>query len=132
MKILGDTIVDVLHQAAQLRMRRTELLAGNLANVDTPGYQPVDIDFARELRLRLGGSQLRRTDARHLPAPEPRPAPEVRVDAQVQPGLDGNTVSLERQLAKLGGNRLQYEATMAALRKKLAMLRYAVNEGGGA
>ncbi|RME29492.1 MAG: flagellar basal body rod protein FlgB [Deltaproteobacteria bacterium] len=130
MKILGDSLVDVLHKAAEIRQERHQIIAGNIANADTPGYVPVDLDFSRELARRIGVQTLVRTDERHLPVEAPDGPPEVFADPVTMPGLDGNYVSLERQMAKLGSNHLAYEATVAALKKKLAILRYAVTEGG--
>ena len=130
MIVLADEVIDILQRAAELRSDRMQLLAGNVANIDTPGYLPVDLDFQKELRRYLAGSPVVRTDERHLPPPPTDVQPEVFSDPQIQPGLDGNAVSLERQVAKIGENRMLYEATLQALRKKLALLRYAVNEGG--
>ena len=67
-------------EALNLRAQRQEILAGNIANADTPGYQARDIDFANQLNKvmaqgRPGGSgvALSLTSARHNPAQNLQP-----------------------------------------------------------
>ena len=49
--------VDVLGKAADASWKRNEILANNMANVDTPGYKRQDIDFESQLRRALGNSR---------------------------------------------------------------------------
>ena len=67
----ADRVMGVSPQALHLRAQRLELIAGNLANADTPGYKARDIDF-RQAMAAAGGApgsgELRRTHARHLTA----------------------------------------------------------------
>ncbi|MDX1697754.1 MAG: flagellar basal body protein, partial [Thiohalobacterales bacterium] len=44
-----DRLFGVHAQALQLRARRSELLASNLANADTPDYKARDLDFGKVL-----------------------------------------------------------------------------------
>ena len=43
-------------QALMLRAERQRLIAGNIANADTPGYQARDFDFAAALRAATGSA----------------------------------------------------------------------------
>lgn len=115
-----DRVSGVLAQALALRLERQHLLAGNIANANTPGYVPVDMRFDRVLERALGGEQAAGSEA----------APEVVYDPAVVPGLDGNAVALDRELAKLSENSTLYHAANRALQKKLGMIRYAISEGG--
>ena len=132
MSPIPDRTCGLLHRAMALRLDRMHLLASNIANVDTPGYTPVDMDFeqvfVRSLEAEAG---LARTSERHLTAaPLREESAGLYYDPAGTPGLDGNTVSLDRETAKMSENMLQYDAAARALQKKLAMLRYAVNDGG--
>jgi flagellar basal body rod protein FlgB len=49
----------------------------------------------------------------------------------VSGGLDGNSVSLEREMSKLAANDLRYDGAVKIVTGKLAMLRYAANDGSG-
>ncbi len=54
---------------------------------------------------------------------------QVREEEVVRPGGDGNAVSLEREMAKIGANRLRYETIGRIVRQQLGLLRYAAQEG---
>jgi flagellar basal body rod protein FlgB len=56
---------------------------------------------------------------------------EASEDTTVSGGLDGNSVSLEREMSKLAANDLRYDGAVKIVTGKLAMLRYAANDGSG-
>jgi flagellar basal-body rod protein FlgB len=113
--------------ALNVRDRRTEVLASNLANADTPGYKARDLDF----RAVLNGV---RSD--HLPLatthPEHRQPPALSQDSGVlyrvpaQPSLDGNTVESEQEHIRYAENALQYQATLRFLGDDFAGLKTAI------
>src|SRR3982751_4290087 len=51
-----DQYVSVHATALDVRSRRSELIANNLANADTPGYQARDIDFRQAMARAAGDS----------------------------------------------------------------------------
>ena len=70
-----DAALRFQQEALNLRAQRQEILAANIANADTPGYQARDIDFSSELkkvmergRAERTGVALAMTSSRHLPA----------------------------------------------------------------
>jgi flagellar basal-body rod protein FlgB len=141
MKIFDATLT-TLERALDVRLTRQSVLAGNVANADTPGFQPRDVDFAAAMAAVRPG-------ATPLPSPEgtARPgdlaltaagalspgAPEQFVTAVpgAPAGLDGNAVDLDRTLVAVSENALQYGAAAKAAGKKLAILKYAANDGQG-
>lgn len=109
-------------QALTLRAERQRLIASNIANADTPGYQAREIDFARTLRQLTGGAAavgapalLQGTDGRHLATGG---TSAVLRDSQMlyaapsQTNLDGNTVDMDRERASFADNGVKYEATL--------------------
>jgi flagellar basal-body rod protein FlgB len=131
MKLFDQTLV-TLESALDVRLQRQNLLSGNVANADTPHYRPVDLDFSKALS---------QAQAIHDPAPVPsmaRPGdlplvvaagpgaagPVVIETAAGAPGIDGNRVDLDRAMATLSENAMQYSATTKSIGKKLALLRY--------
>ena len=56
--------VNVLGKAADASWLRNDILANNLANVDTPGYKRKDIDFESQLRRALGSSRYESVDSK--------------------------------------------------------------------
>ena len=120
MTLVGDRMQPWFEQALDLSARRHELLSGNIANVDTPNYVPRDIDFraALDRELTLDGTQL---ETSGLQAQD-------RMD--VPPRLDGNQVDLDKELTLFASNRTFHELATEVVSRRLALMRYAIDEGG--
>ena len=105
-------------QVLALLAQRQKVLAGNIANADTPGFKARDFDFAQALAAARGeGSHLAATAPGHLaangvPAQAAAAAPQLLWRTVDQPALDGNTVDLDRERAHFADNALRYEATL--------------------
>lgn len=113
---------------------RHAVLAGNVANVDTPGFQPLELERV-DAGLAQAGT-LASTAPGHQVASGPDgaagPSPEVRTfaDPDRSVGPDGNAVSLERELAKIDANRVRYGVSSELVSRRMALLRYAASDGG--
>jgi len=110
-------------------LRRHELLLSNVANAQTPGYRPHELQFREVLD---GEGAMVRTNETHLQALPPKKDSadeDVYEDVAISPAPDGNAVSMERQLAKLAANSLRFRATTELLNRRMALLRYAANDG---
>ena len=117
----------LLQHSLDYHLRRHGLLASNIANAETPGYQPLDLSFQATLSRTV---DLRGSDARHLGASEEsRFSRGIFTDPSGTPGNDGNTVSLDREMAKLTANSIRYRSAAEMLGRRVAMLRYAVSDG---
>ena len=115
---LTDTL-DFHGQALALRSERQRLIAGNIANADTPGYAARDFDFAAALRQATGAASaatalpLAASRPGHVAAGTAGPAtPELLYATASQTGLDRNTVDMDRERATFADNSLRYEATL--------------------
>jgi flagellar basal-body rod protein FlgB len=87
------------------------VLAGNIANADTPNYRARDFDFAAALQNALsgrsqghGGLPLATTAARHLPGDARVGADSAEVSPAAQPSADGNTVEMDVERAQFAEN----------------------------
>ena len=156
---LFDPTLKTLERALDARLLRHNVLAGNLANANTPGFIPRDIDFEAAMRRSLqpaapgapspapgaggillasfdprGGAPLRATSA-DLPLSLSDTSAEGGLGSPIVAapstgaGLDGNAVDVDRALSALAENAIQYGASARAAQKKLAMLRYAASDG---
>jgi flagellar basal-body rod protein FlgB len=119
--ILFDRTMQGLAEALTLHQRRHEVLASNLANVETPRFRARDLDFAVALREAFEGRQRDAVAATS--------APRVVEDLTAPPRADGNTVDLDLQMAKLGANGGRYVALARILALRIGLLRQAI-EGG--
>lgn len=102
--------------------RRQEMIAGNLANLDTPGYRSKDIVFHEQFSSEIRGGEMRRSMSH-------RDETVVRDDEQ--PDQDGNSVSLEKQMARSASNTMRFQALAELLSRKIGMLKYAAGDGRG-
>ncbi len=133
MKLLFDRLSSTLEHALDFRLERGNMISANLANVDTPGYTPVDIKFDEQLGQFLSGKNppnMSRTDVEHLGAFETAPRGEVEFDYFSLPNQDGNSVDLDHEMSKLAENQLLYKATTKVYSKRMALIKYAIQEGG--
>lgn len=128
MKTLFTTI-DTLEKAMTFHRERHAVLAGNVANVDTPGFRPFDLT---RTDAPLGAISLTRTDTQHLPVGSQVGEVTLSFDGSGESvGADGNAVSMERELAKMDANRVRYLTSAELTSRRVALLRYAASDGNG-
>jgi flagellar basal-body rod protein FlgB len=110
---LTDSL-DFHGQALQLQAERAKLIAGNIANVDTPGFKARDFDFAAALRDATGSAGLGSgIGSRILSSGEPGvPDPTLRYALPSQTNLDGNSVDMDRERDAFASNSVKYESTL--------------------
>ena len=115
-------VLDFQSQALILRAERQRLVASNIANADTPGYQARELDFANALRAATGLSPAGSPSAGSPPAVShpahdllplgQDEAPDLLYARHSQDSLDRNTVDLDRERATSVDNSVKYEATL--------------------
>ncbi|QDG51326.1 flagellar basal body rod protein FlgB [Persicimonas caeni] len=134
MSFLNDPSMAVLEQGLGLSLRRQLVINSNVANIDTPGFTPSDIDFDAELQKAIGaGRGPRRTHHDHLNADGARRSEVSTFERPDGPaGADGNSVDLDVQMARMSQNAVLYQASTRAVSKKIALLKYAVTQGSEA
>ncbi len=121
----------VHEQGVLLREQRTELLANNIANADTPGFKARDIDFhAALLNAQQRQSTIAKTDSRHFDI-ELKSRHEVlfRGVDQTDTG-DGNSVDIHRERNAFTENAMEYQTSLQFLNGKIAGLKKALGGQG--
>lgn len=118
MSIRIDDALGVHERALGLRMQRSEILAANLANEDTPGFQARDIDFNKEMR-RLESSTSPRTSIAGSD-------PHLLFRVPGQASQDGNTVELSTEQTLFAENAIGYSTTLSFLEGRVATLTRAI------
>lgn len=119
MAIGFDSALGLHEDALLLRERRAGVLAGNLANADTPDYKARDLDFRALLEAATGqGEALRTTRQRHIGAAGPSGEGQLLYRQPTQPTLDGNTVDAEIEMAQFARNALDFQASLSFLQGK--------------
>lgn len=126
-----DAYLGVHADALKVRGQRTELLARNLANADTPGFKAQDIDFRAALAAAGGADKpvaMRATDAQHIGTAGGAPdAPtSLKYRTPLAPSLDGNTVDVQMEQAAFAENAVRFQATLSFLSARFRGLMTAI------
>jgi flagellar basal-body rod protein FlgB len=126
MGLLGaDSVTNLLTTYLDVQSQRSQTIAGNIANADTPGFVAKEVDFdqflkdaAREAALPEGQRNRMKLDR-----------PQVVDQNSGVIGLDGNTVDTGREMAELAqvGSNFTFGAKM--LQSRLRLIRTAIREG---
>ncbi len=128
--IFQSTTIPALEQSLNFSQRRHELLAGNIANLDTPGYRQKDLD-EKQFQNALADSIRSASDL------SPRSlSPTTRDEMYSGPRSaseqivfhDGSDVSLEHQVTELAKNQHLHGLAVTTMRSQFALLRAAITE----
>src|SRR5690606_22067462 len=117
MSIRIDQALSVNTRALDLRMQRSEVLAANLANEDTPGFQARDIDFAAEMRRVSREAAQQGLDSQR---------PQLLYRVPNQPSQDGNPVELAVEQAEFSRNAMDFQASLTFLTMQVRGLKQAI------
>ena len=119
--------------ALNVRSKRSEILANNLANSDTPGYKARDLDFKGILKGEYENRQrmdLSRTSQRHIPAAAIVMDQSLKFRTPHQPSIDGNTVETNIEQAEFAKNSMDFQSSFTFLNSKFSGLMKAMKEQG--
>jgi flagellar basal-body rod protein FlgB len=123
-----DDYLRVNEMAINLRERRAQVLASNIANADTPNYKARDVDFSSALQSALArkdtsatasaaantsAATLSKTDPAHLDGNAGNATSDgtpLLYRVPTQPSADGNTVDMDVERNQFADNAVHYEA----------------------
>jgi flagellar basal-body rod protein FlgB len=118
-------MLSTLENYLRLTTSREHAISANMANVDTPGYHSVDINFQGELNRAMNG----------VLNPSENGGESVQLTPVVQevPGLmerpDGNNVSLDREGLLMSETQLQYQIGIQLIKHQFHQLLSAISGG---
>ena len=124
-----DTIKDQLSfyaSSLQLRGKRNNILASNIANAATPYYKARDIDFDTEIKKYQKNGPIQVTHGEHLSIKRPVAPGKVLYRENVNPSMDGNTVELAIEQLQFAENSMRYQSTLSFLSGKINTLMSAI------
>ncbi|GAA6145829.1 flagellar basal body rod protein FlgB [Thalassolituus maritimus] len=115
--------------AMQLRAKRAEVLANNLANSDTPGFKARDFDFKAILAAETHDDtsfDMASTHGAHLSGTNGAADSDLKYRNPLQPSIDGNTVDAQTEQAQFARNSMDYSASFEFLNGKFKGMRNAI------
>ena len=131
MTINFNNALGIHDEALHLRSQRSEVLANNLANADTPGFKARDIDFRAALEQAQGmqeGVAMETTSPGHLQAGGNMGSGEAELLYRnpTQPSIDGNTVDSQIEMSKYMENSMDFQASFQFLNSSIQGLKKAI------
>ncbi|MCD6582647.1 MAG: flagellar basal body rod protein FlgB [Desulfuromusa sp.] len=131
---IADRTIDVLQKSLDLRAQKQQVIAGNIANAETPGYSARKLSFEDNLRKAISSPEMtgRKTNAKHFPIGSSGiSAVQGTITKQLSqnPYGDGNSVSVDDEMFDLAENQILFEAASQIIKKKFSMLKFAAGDG---
>jgi len=111
---------DQIARYLDLATSEAKLTAANMANIDTPGYRAVGMDFEIEMRQAMTGVDQGRS---------PR-SPRVKTVDGLIARPDGNNVSMDREGMNLAEAQLKFKTGVALLRQEYQRVMDAIHADG--
>lgn len=109
---------------------RAKVIAGNVANADTPGFRARDLRPFAETYRNAGATPIRATRAGHLTSDDTGGVSARVTEEQGGRAPNGNSVSLEDEMVKNAETKRQHDISIAVYRSSLTMLRTAMGRRG--
>ncbi len=121
-----DNVTDLLQKFLDVQSRRSQVIAGNIANADTPNYTAKELVFEDYLKEAARQSEL--PPSRQWSSDG---ASDLRVIEQTPTaiGMDGNTVDAGHEMASLAEAGTSFNFGAKMLQSRLRLLRTAIREG---
>ena len=128
-----------LESAISARAIKQDLIAGNIANADTPYYRPRDLDFETALSKKAAEEfgnktteqklELAKTDSKMMdPVDDFDPSkPTIYIRDGHLARNDGNSVDLDVETTELSKNNMMYNALIEALKKETQIFKAVIS-----
>lgn len=115
--------VNVLDRASDAAWTRNEIIANNIANVDTPGYKRQDLNFEDELERALGHNRYKTMDEKVANLKDKHLEARVVNDySGFSYRTDKNNVDIDTENVMLAANQLKYQGLMSGLKHEFSTL----------
>lgn len=128
------TVMDMATSQMNWLAQRTEVVSENIANADTPGYTPKDVqplDFKGMITSSTGVNgpdvpQVTMVATNPRDIVPPQGSPVVTQSRVYQASPDGNAVGADEQSKKLGDIKISYQAAASLYAKQVSLLKLAI------
>ncbi len=128
-------VMDALSRRIDWLQERQTVLSRNIANANTPGYRPQDLEepaFEDTLKRALKPMSPEVTDSGHINASVPaREAPDKeKSEDTYETSPSGNAVILEEQMVKVADTQMSHQEMTSLYRKNGQLVKIALGKGG--
>ena len=113
-------------KALDLRNKRNNILASNIANAATPNYKARDIDFMSEFKKSTRNGDITTNHDNHISIKNPNLSNKALYREPIVASLDGNTVELSVEQMQFTENTMKYQTTVSFLNGRIGKLISAI------
>ncbi len=131
-RIYGHTS-KLIAKALDVSAKRHNLISGNIANMDTIGYKPADLDFNKTLKRAMGEKEPDFLDKTHYKHLSTNDIPHNSLNGENSEDVDIyhlDSVNIDTEMMNLMENNIKYRTTTEMLLRKMKILHYSIDEGG--
>jgi flagellar basal-body rod protein FlgB len=130
----ASTVTDILYKNLNFRAQRQKVIAGNIANINTPNYKTKELSFDNILKKSTSGDlKLSITNKNHIPFEIEKINNEKYNMYEVQ-GIteqnDGNNVNLDTQMGNMAKNTMLFNAIQGSIKKDSLWLKEVIRTSG--
>ena len=134
--LYNRTVIGDLQKSLDTYSLRQKVISNNIANVTTPGYRAMKVDFEAEYKATLyppeaQNTNLHLTNDKHITPPSDKktfkdvhPSVDYKASPMNDSGL--NNVDIDKEMADMAENSLRYEMSTKLLNRKLGLVRNAI------
>ena len=112
--------------ALNIRNKRNDIIASNIANAATPNYKARDINFLDEFKKVTNTGEIKITHSNHIPTKNYNISGKAFYRDPIIASLDGNTVELSVEQMQFAENTMKYQTTLKFLNGKITKMLSAI------
>ena len=112
--------------ALNIRNKRNDIIASNIANAATPNYKARDINFLDEFKKVTNTGEIKTTHSNHIPTKNYNISGKAFYRDPIIASLDGNTVELSVEQMQFAENTMKYQTTLKFLNGKITKILSAI------
>jgi flagellar basal-body rod protein FlgB len=127
--IFDSGLIPTYGKLADLSALKHKLIASNVANANTSGYQKKEIDFDKELQKAIAKPKIKAstTDPKHIPLGNtPGGPPKIKQIKQTENSTGLNSVDIDMEMADLAQNQLIFDYGAEMLARNFKGLKAAI------
>ncbi|HEX7556425.1 MAG TPA: flagellar basal body rod protein FlgB [Leptolinea sp.] len=125
--IVGDSALNIASKAMDGLSSRRNVISQNVANIDTPGYQALEMNFESALKQSMSSSpklNMTLSNPAHQLSKNDASGPyQAKLRSGGTERADGNNVDIDQELMQMTETGIRYDALSTAVSKKLSLLK---------
>ncbi|MDT8716660.1 flagellar basal body rod protein FlgB [Clostridium sp. 19966] len=122
-------VYNLIKKGLDASMTRSNVMANNIANVNTKGYKRYYVSFEDALNSATDNLKMETSDPLHISDSDNEGQITIKQDTSTSMNLDGNNVDVDQEMSNLAANTLYYNALATQINSELSMSRSVINGG---